>query len=190
LTHFLAPAERKALRTSTKPDPQACLRLVVQPNISCSAVSQLLVDLTRLGITDELLANQSVTFRLCSLAITLLLCYRKLVQCTSSQDMHWRGCELHWKHWLKRHASLQAKVLPLKPAAFTCRLQSGMSCNHLQNCMATAATLPQLRCTGQGLDMSQTLSWAFGCMSLTLSPPSDPSQPSHLTQPDLRGLSI
>ena len=68
-----------------------------------------------------------------------------------------RGCELHLKHWLKRHASLQAKVLPLKPAAFTCRLQSGMSCNHVQNCMATAATLPQLRCTGQGLDMSQTL---------------------------------
>ncbi len=89
-----------------------CLRLAVQPNISCSAVSQLLVDLTCLGITDELLTNQSVTFRLCPLVITLLLCHRKHVQCTSSQDMHWRGCELHLKHWLKRHASLPAKVLP------------------------------------------------------------------------------
>ena len=134
-----------------------CLRVAVQPNISCSAVSQLLVDLTCLGITDELLTNQSVTFRLCSLAITLLLCHRKHVQCTSSQDMHWRGCELHLKHWLKRHASLQAKVLPLKPVAFTCGLQSGMSCNRVQKCRATAATLPQLRCTGQGLDMSQSL---------------------------------
>ena len=50
--------------------------------------------------------------------------------------------------WLKRHASLQAKVLPLKPAAFTCRLLSGMSCNHVQNCMATAATLPHVSCLG------------------------------------------
>ena len=59
--------------------------------------------------------------------------------------------------WLKRHASLQAKVLPLKPVAFTCRLQSGMSCNHVQNCMATAPTLPQLSRTGQGLNILQTL---------------------------------
>ena len=98
-----------------------------------------------------------MTFRLCPLAITLLLCHRKHVQCTSSQDMHWRGCELHLKDWLKRHASLQAKVLPLKPAAFACRLQSGMSCNHVQNCMATAATLPLVSCIGQGLRISQTL---------------------------------
>ena len=42
-----------------------------------------------------------------------------------------RGCELHLKHWLKRHASLQAKVLPLKPAAFTCRLHVLQSCPKL-----------------------------------------------------------
>ncbi len=134
-----------------------CLRLAVQPNISCSAVSQLHVDSTCLGITDELLTKQSLSSRLCSLAITLLLCHRKHAQCTSSQDMHWRGCGLHLYDWLKRHASLQAKVLTLKPAAFTCRLQSGMSCNHVQDCMTLAATLPQLSCTGKGLHISQTL---------------------------------
>ena len=134
-----------------------CLRLAVLPKTSCSAITPLQVDSTCLGITVELLTRQSLSFRVCSLARTLLLCHRKHVQCTSSQDMQWRGCELHLKDWLKRHTSLQAKVLPLKPAAFTCRLQSGMSCNHVQTCMATAATLPQLSCTVQGLHISQTL---------------------------------
>ncbi|DBB10966.1 TPA: hypothetical protein ACH3X3_007416 [Trebouxia sp. C0006] len=58
-----------------------------------------------------LITPHSVLQGLCPLAITLLLCHGKHVQCTSSQDMHWRGCELHLQHWLKRHASLQAKVI-------------------------------------------------------------------------------